>query len=596
MPDQVGRRGTGSRSLWRVWRRSIGLMLSVTATVALLPQPTQAATTVTASLVNTVLLSQLSPPSPDPSGIVYIPNQDRLLVADSEVEEMSIWSQVNLWRIERDGDLSDTGNLRSFTKEPTGLGFDPATGRLFISDDSAKKVFIVLPGSDGRYGTSDDTHTSFSTSAFGNTDPEDVAFSTSTGELFTADGLADEIYRISPGLNGAFDGVPPTGDDVVSHFDVGGFGVLNSEGLGYLPSRNTLLVVDGRSTNQFIYEVTLGGTLVTSIDISAANAKHPEDVAIAPGTQGGAQNFYMVARGVDNNGNPNENDGKMYEFVVNLSAPGNQAPVVSAGPDVTVTHPNAASLNGSVTDDGLPNPPGAVTSQWSKVSGPGAVTFANASSPVTTATFSTAGTYVLRLTASDSVETRSDDVTVTSSVPGSGTVLDVAVSAGSDDAEETVSGAVLLASGDLEMVLDDGANQTVGIRFAGIAVPQGATIVNAYVQFTVQGTPTRDTTLTIQGEAADNPGTFTTSAFNVSSRSRTSASVSWVVPVWSTIGQAGSDQRTPNLGAVIQQVVSRPGWSSGNALAFIITGSGRRVARSFNSGSGAPVLHVEYTV
>jgi hypothetical protein len=509
---------------------------------------------------------------------------------------MSIWSQVNLWKIERDGDLSDTGNLRSFTKEPTGLGFDPATGRLFISDDSARKVFIVLPGTDGRYGTSDDTRTSFSTSAFGNSDPEDVAFSTSTGELFTTDGLANEVYRISPGSNGAFDGVPPTGDDVVSNFDTAGLGVQNSEGLGYLPGRDTLLVVDGRSTNPFIYEVTLGGTLVTSIDISATDAKHPEDVAIAPGTQGGAQNFYMVARGVDNNSNPDENDGKMYELVVNLSAPGNQAPVVSAGPDVTVTHPDAASLNGSVTDDGLPNPPATVTSLWSKVSGPGAVTFGDASSPATTATFSVAGTYVLRLTADDSVETRSDDVTVTSSPPGSGTVLDVAVSAGSDDAEEAASGAVNLGSGDLEMVLDGGTNQTVGLRFAGISIPQGATIDNAYVQFTTQGTPIKDTTLTIQGEAADNPGTFTTSAFNVSSRSRTSASVQWVVPVWSTIGQAGPDQRTPNLWAVIQEVVSRPGWSSGNAVALIITGSGRRVARSFNSGSGAPVLHVEYTV
>jgi hypothetical protein len=41
--------------------------------------------------------------------------------------------------------------------------------------------------------------------------------------------------------------------------------------------------------------------------------------------------------------------------------------------------------------------------------------------------------------------------------------------------------------------------------------------------------------------------------------------------------------------------VDRPGWSSGNALAIIITGSGKRVAESFNGdANGAPLLHLRY--
>ena len=334
--------------------RRIGvLVLSTSLLVLSLVTPAQAASSVTATLVRTVNLFQLNPPSPDPSGIAYLPAQDRLLVADSEVEEMSIWAQVNLWKIHRDGTLDDTANIRPFTKEPTGLGFDPATGRLFISDDSARKIFIVLPGNDGKYGTSDDVRTSFSTTTFGNTDPEDVAFATATGELFTADGLGAEIYRISPGPNGTFEG---TGDDVITHFDVSALGVQDAEGLGYHPDRNTLLVPDGRSTTTMI-EVSLGGTLLTTIDISSAQAKHPEDVAVAPATSGGGNNLFMVARGVDNNNHPNENDGKMYEFSVNLPSTGNNAPVVNAGPDQSVQFPDAASLNGSVTDDGKPTPP-----------------------------------------------------------------------------------------------------------------------------------------------------------------------------------------------------------------------------------------------
>lgn len=91
----------------------------------------------------------------------------------------------------------------------------------------------------------------------------------------------------------------------------------------------------------------------------------------------------------------------------------NQKPTVSAGPDRSVVMPAAASLAGSASDDGLPNPPGTLTTSWSQVSGPGTVTFAAVGAPSTSATFSAAGTYVLRLTATDSATTATDDVTVT---------------------------------------------------------------------------------------------------------------------------------------------------------------------------------------
>ncbi|HWW74895.1 MAG TPA: DUF6531 domain-containing protein, partial [Pyrinomonadaceae bacterium] len=93
--------------------------------------------------------------------------------------------------------------------------------------------------------------------------------------------------------------------------------------------------------------------------------------------------------------------------------PANQPPVANAGPDLSLDSADgAATLAGGVTDDGLPA--GApVTAQWTKVSGPGAVTFANANAASTTATFGVAGVYVLRLSASDTLLSASDDVTVT---------------------------------------------------------------------------------------------------------------------------------------------------------------------------------------
>jgi hypothetical protein len=136
----------------------------------------------------------------------------------------------------------------------------------------------------------------------------------------------------------------------------------------------------------------------------------------------------------------------------------------------------------------------------------------------------------------------------------------------------------------------------VGVRFNSISIPQGASIVSAYVQFQVDETQSENTSLTIQGQADDNATTFTSSRQNISSRARTISSVAWSPAAWLTVGEVGVNQRTPNLAAVIQEIVNRPAWASGNSLVLIITGSGQRTAESYDGDlAGAPLLHVEYT-
>ncbi len=98
---------------------------------------------------------------------------------------------------------------------------------------------------------------------------------------------------------------------------------------------------------------------------------------------------------------------------VRLEVPANLAPVVNAGLSQTITLPAVATLAGTATDDGLPNPPATLSINWSKVSGPGSVSFANAGALNTTASFGAPGSYVLRLTANDSALSTSSDVTIT---------------------------------------------------------------------------------------------------------------------------------------------------------------------------------------
>ncbi|MGH9867893.1 MAG: PKD domain-containing protein [Candidatus Polarisedimenticolia bacterium] len=272
--------------------------------------------------------------------------------------------------------------------------------------------------------------------------------------------------------------------------------------------------------------------------------------------------------------------------------PVNQPPQVSAGPDQRVLVSQGASLQGTASDDGLPVSPGLLTLAWSKVSGPGTASIASPAALSTAVSFSAPGTYILRLSAADGELTSSDDVAV--AVEQAPQVADVRVSAGSDDAEESVAGVVSTTSTDLEFVYDFG-DQLVGMRFAALPIPRGAEVIEAWVQLQVDEVTSEATSLTWRGEASDQAATFAATSGNISSRPRTLASVTWSPPAWTAVGAAGPGQRTADLSAVVQEILSRPGWTSGNALALIVTGSGKRVAEAWNgSATGAPLLHVTY--
>jgi hypothetical protein len=107
----------------------------------------------------------------------------------------------------------------------------------------------------------------------------------------------------------------------------------------------------------------------------------------------------------------------MDDVTVTVAPPANTAPMVAAGADRSITLPNTTTFTATVSDDGLPTPPGALTLSWTRVSGTGTVTFSAPSAATTNASFSTAGTYVLRLTASDGALSAMDDVTVTVAPP-----------------------------------------------------------------------------------------------------------------------------------------------------------------------------------
>lgn len=172
------------------------------------------------------------------------------------------------------------------------------------------------------------------------------------------------------------------------------------------------------------------------------------------------------------------------------------------------------------------------------------------------------------------------------------------IAAGNDDAEEKInSGAMDISSSDLELVRE-ASDQLIGLRFSDIPIPPGATINSAYIQFTVDETDDEPTTLVFHGELSPDAAPYTTTPFDISTRTRTTDSVVWAdIPAWNQTDVATTDQRTPDLTALINELINQDGWEAGNALAFIITGTGKRTAISQNKNSPSPAtLVINYDV
>lgn len=164
------------------------------------------------------------------------------------------------------------------------------------------------------------------------------------------------------------------------------------------------------------------------------------------------------------------------------------------------------------------------------------------------------------------------------------------IQASRDDAEESKRGSVYFTSRDLDLG-DEG--KTIGLHFAAVNVPPGATIQKAHIAFVAKGSDNKATSLQFVAEAADNAGAFSDARSNVSGRTKTSANVAWDdVPAW----KKNEKYWTPDLSAVIQEVVSRGGWSANNAINIIVTGTGEREPWSYDgSAQLAPVLYIEYS-
>jgi len=157
------------------------------------------------------------------------------------------------------------------------------------------------------------------------------------------------------------------------------------------------------------------------------------------------------------------------------------------------------------------------------------------------------------------------------------------VTANADDGECEVGGSYF-SNGYVYLSLGDrsGFNMHSFARFTSVTIPAGATIVSAIIRFVAQESSSGTTcNVNVHFEDADNAAAIS-SGSDLNGRPRTSA-VGWnSLPVWTI----NNSYDTPPLAAILQDVIDRGGWASGNAITVHIRDNG-----SSTSGLRAPKSH-----
>ena len=169
------------------------------------------------------------------------------------------------------------------------------------------------------------------------------------------------------------------------------------------------------------------------------------------------------------------------------------------------------------------------------------------------------------------------------------TTLNLQVNQSSDDALENASGGVTINGTSMTF---NNSGFWIGYRFQNVTIPNASTINTATLSYYVTSTARDDNEQDVYGEDVDDAATFSTAANNISGRTLTTAKTNV------TANSVGVGFYAVDVTAVVQEIINRAGWVSGNDLALImdaLTGVNLSPDTYDNSPTNAAKLDIDYT-
>lgn len=266
----------------------------------------------------------LTIPSTDSSGVAFYNPDNTLFIADSEIAELEIFPDtisVNLFQTSLDGqtlirafDLTDEEVTGAVNDEPTGITYDPVADRFYISNDNTLSIFryqFVQEGDEATFVVEDEiTLEDLPEDLPGVTgDFEGVTIDPESGLIYSVDGTGQAIVVLN--YDEGFEFVDsflinPPGETIVS----------DPEGIAFDPLSGNLFLVS--EVDGIIAEFTVSGEFVQDYPLDPLSPPQiaAQGLTFAPPSENpeaDPTSLYIADARVDNNDDPDERDGRIYE-------------------------------------------------------------------------------------------------------------------------------------------------------------------------------------------------------------------------------------------------------------------------------------------
>lgn len=143
-----------------------------------------------------------------------------------------------------------------------------------------------------------------------------------------------------------------------------------------------------------------------------------------------------------------------------------------------------------------------------------------------------------------------------------------------------------------------GGSSHAGMRFLNITIPKGSTITSAKITHKARSNSGAITaSISIYGNDVDNATTFSADGSNEpQNKVRTTEVVNWSPPFWYN----GTIYDGPDIKNIIQEIINRDGWASGNNLSILYINNGETINQKlfdsfYANSSTCALLTIEYT-
>jgi hypothetical protein len=312
----------------------------------------------------------------DPSGLAYDAATGTLYLVDSEVDEVTPRGTANMWALNLDGTLKPNGaiSLYGYTTEPTGIAFDPATGKMYITDDDTFNVYVA------NVANPSVKLAQFATKPLGGDDPEEVAFNPVNGHLYIANGSDIAHPKIIE--------INSSGTQVIRNIPLPAV-IKDPEAIVYDVAHDVFFV--GIENGKDIWMVDHNGNILNDINIFA-NYRNPANngsvnlkgLTLAPSSDPNDDPSVLSLYAADF-GQSHVNDGRLFE----ISNP------------FFWNHPAPAILTNNLTT--VRNPDGSMTVSGVQVTDPDAFASTGTFSLTVTTAAAASGTSITPATSSGSL-------------------------------------------------------------------------------------------------------------------------------------------------------------------------------------------------